>query len=103
MAKSFSIIPGVVQTPFPPPAPHEIRLSKKVGTHQVGQTTQLSGIVYDHYNNPFAATVVWTSSNTSVATVNASGLVTFVGKGTVVISAMIASSRATSFAQFTVQ
>lgn len=49
---------------------------------QVGQTQQLSIVT-----NPNAETVTWSSSNTSVASVNQAGLVTAIGTGTATITA----------------
>ncbi len=52
-------------------------------TRQPGQTTQATVQLLDASNNPATnRVVVWSSSNTAVATVSASGLVTAVASGT---------------------
>ena len=54
----------------------------------VGQTTQASAVTKDASGNTLAGrTIAWTSSSSSVATVNSNGLVTAVGVGTVSITA----------------
>jgi uncharacterized protein YjdB len=54
------------------------------GTFSDGSTFNLTG------------QVTWSSSNTSVATVNSSGLATAVGAGTVTITAQYGSTSATT-------
>ena len=54
----------------------------------VGQTVQLTATPKDANGNPLTGRVVtWSSSNTGVATVNGSGLVSAVGAGSVTITA----------------
>ncbi len=48
---------------------------------------QLAATKLDQFGNPIVATLTWTSDNTSVATVNAIGVVTPVGDGTANITA----------------
>lgn len=56
----------------------------------IGQSTQASAIAADAAGNTLSAgTASWTSSNTAVATVSASGLVSAVGAGETTISAVI--------------
>ena len=56
----------------------------------IGSTTQLSATLLDADGNPVAgSTVAWTSSNTSIATVSASGVVTGVAFGSVNIVATV--------------
>ena len=59
----------------------------------LGTTVQLSAEVRDQNARVMAgATVTWTSSANSVATVNASGLVTVAGNGTATITASVGSA-----------
>lgn len=52
------------------------------------ETVQLTGTAWDHIaQNPYAATITWSSSDGSVATVDAAGLVTGVATGSATISA----------------
>ncbi len=58
----------------------------------LGQTTQLTATVRDQNNNVMIGqTVVWSSSNTGVATVNSTGLVTTVAPGNSTITATVGS------------
>lgn len=58
---------------------------------KVGANSQLSVATLDQFNEPITASVVWSSSNTSIATVSANGLVTAVSAGTVTITAISGS------------
>ena len=59
----------------------------------IGQTVQLTATVYDQNNNPMVgAAVTWQSSDVSVATVSAQGLVTAVGNGVARITATSGSA-----------
>ncbi|PYO49516.1 MAG: hypothetical protein DMD72_04695 [Gemmatimonadetes bacterium] len=53
----------------------------------VGDTTRATATLLDYQNRPIARTVTWSSSNTAVATVDTTGLVTGVAAGTAVITA----------------
>src|SRR6266550_1447147 len=66
-------------------------------TLEVGQTTQATAVLRDWQNRILNRVVVWSSSNTSVATVSDSGLVTAVSPGTADIIATrgLHSGRAT--------
>ena len=67
----------------------------------LGATQQLAATARDANNNPFpGAAFTWTSSNSSVATVSGSGLVTAAGNGTAQITA--ASGGKTAVASVTV-
>ena len=62
-----------------------VTISKNTAELTIGETLQLSASV-----SPSSATnkeISWSSSNQSVASVNASGLVTAAGEGTTIISA----------------
>ena len=70
-----------------------IRINEKALTlSAIGQTKQLTTTTVPE--NPIE-NIVWSSSNTSVATVNQSGLVTVVGSGTCTITATCGSKTAT--------
>ena len=77
-------------SPVPdPPRPTTVTVSPS--THELtalGETVQLTAAVRDQNARVMAgATVTWTSSANSVATVDASGLVTAAGNGTATITA----------------
>ena len=62
-----------------------------------GQTEQLGVIPYDENGNVlWGLTVSWTSSSSSVVTVNASGQVTAVGAGTATITATSGTASGTA-------
>ena len=61
-----------------------VLLNKTSATLEVNKTVQLSANVI---NNNKSKTATWSSSNTNVATVNSSGLVTAKGEGTATITA----------------
>lgn len=63
----------------------QITLSKTASSLSIGNSEILTAVVTP--SNATNKTITWSSSNTSVATVNASGQVTAVGKGTAVITA----------------
>ena len=82
-----------------PPAPEPARpttVTVSPATHELtalGTTVQLSAEVLDQNARVMAgATVTWTSSANSVATVDASGLVTAAGNGTATITASVGSA-----------
>jgi hypothetical protein len=85
--------PGISQ-PLPPSVPFEIRLSATAIGGIPAATKQLNTTVYDHYGVVFVgATIVWSTTNAAVATVNGTGLVTFVGTGSCRIQAQITAQR----------
>lgn len=73
------------------PAPvATVTLSAAASTINVGQTTTLTASPKDASGNAVAGkTVVWTSSNTSIATISTAGVVTGVSPGGVVIAATV--------------
>lgn len=73
----------------PPPAPvASVAVSLAASSLSPGQTTQASATTWDANNNVLTGRVItWTSSNTGVATVSTSGLVTAIAVGTVQILA----------------
>ena len=65
-----------------------VSVSPATATLQVGETVQLSAVTRDANNNVLTGRVVsWTSSNTGVATVSSSGLVTALAAGPAQITA----------------
>jgi len=79
--------------PTPPSGPSSITLApaSDIRLAGVGQTAQLTATPKDAAGNPVSATVVWTSSNTAVATVSSTGLVTATGVGSAQIRATAGS------------
>ena len=80
----------------PPDPPRPTTVSVSLATDELtalGATVQLSAEVRDQNATVMAgATVIWTSSAISVATVDASGLVTAAGNGTATITASAGSA-----------
>ena len=90
---------GDGDSPSAPPTPEPARpttVTVSPATHELtalGITVQLSAEVRDQNATVMAgATVIWTSSAISVATVDASGLVTAAGNGTATITASAGSA-----------
>jgi beta-glucanase (GH16 family) len=71
----------------PTPVLKTISLTPTTATLDIGKTTQISASTLDQNGSAFSTTLTWSSSNTSVATVNSSGLVTAVSAGTANITA----------------
>jgi uncharacterized protein YjdB len=84
-------ISGQATLAIAPPTPTPIAtlsVSVSPSTVQVGQTAHAVATLKDSTGNPLSGrTVVWASSNASVATVDATGLVTGVAAGSATISA----------------
>ena len=82
--------------PPPPPTPVPTRIEvtpSSVSLNAIGQTLQLTAQVYDQNNAVMSgATVVWSSSDASVAMVSAEGLVTAAGNGSATITARSGSA-----------
>ena len=84
-----------------PPRATTVMVSPATAELDVGETVQLTAVVRDQNSNVMAgASVTWMSGANSVATVNASGLVTGVAGGTATITARSGSAQGT--AQITV-
>ena len=74
-----------------------VTVSPAPGSVQAGQTLQLTATPKDVNGNPLTGrTITWSSSNTSVATVSASGLVTGVVAGSATITATSEGQSGTS-------
>ncbi len=84
--------------PPDPPRPTTVTVSPPTAElTAVGLTLQLSARTLDQNGRAMeSASVTWTSSDATVATVGASGLVTAVAKGTVTITATVGSASGTS-------
>ena len=97
--------PAPPPPPPPPPPPVATTVAVSPGTARlssVGETAQLSAEVRDQNGRAMpGATVTWTSSDPSVVTVDASGLVTAAGDGTATVTA--ASGSASGSATVTVE
>lgn len=82
------------ETPTDPVVVSSITVEPRLTTDRVGATKQLTAQAFGANGNTMAGeTFVWTSAEPSVATVSASGLVTFVGKGS---TAILAKARGTT-------
>jgi len=79
----------VSTTAPPPPAPvATVAVSLGASSLTTGQTTQATAVTKDASGNVLTGrTIIWTSSNTAVATVTATGSVTAVGAGSANINA----------------
>lgn len=64
-----------------------ITVSPSTANITVGATQQLNSTSLDQFGAPFTTTITYTSSNSSVATVNSSGLVTAIAYGNATINA----------------
>jgi hypothetical protein len=74
-----------------------VAVSLTPSTIQLGQTSQATATTLDANNNVLTGRVVtWSSSNTAVSTVSASGLVTAVGAGNATITALSETKTGTS-------
>lgn len=81
-------------TPADPIRVASIAVTPRLTTARVGGTQQLTAVAMDAKGSPMSGeTFTWRSSEPTVATVNASGLVTYVGAGS---TAILATARGTS-------
>jgi hypothetical protein len=79
---------GIATVNVVPPPIASISVGPTNDTLLVGETVQLSATLRDGANNVVTGrTVTWTSTNTTIATVSGTGLVTGIGDGTATISA----------------
>ncbi len=87
-----------VSSPPPPPVPvASVSVSPASATLAVGATQQLSATTRDGNNNVLTGRVIsWSSSNTSIARVSTSGLVTAVAAGSATITATSEGQTGTS-------
>ena len=89
---------GATDPPPDPPRPTTVTVSPATAElAALGATTQLTAQVLDQYGQVMAgAAVTWSSSDASVVAVDASGLVTAAGNGTVTITATAGSASGTA-------
>lgn len=81
-------------TPADPIRVASVEVTPRSSLARVGATQQLAAVAKDASGNPMSgAEITWKSAEPTVATVNASGLVTYVGAGS---TAIIATARGTS-------
>jgi uncharacterized protein YjdB len=88
---------GTAQLHVVPPPVASVEVTPSSASILVGATQQFTGVAFDasHQPNPYA-TISWSSSNASIATVNASGLATGVAPGDVTITASAEGKTATA-------
>lgn len=82
--------PAVPEPPSTDPGPAQsevLQLNKTAFSCEAGQTRPLKVVASSVASDPATLTVTWSSSNTAVATVDGSGVVTAKAKGSVTISA----------------
>ena len=86
---------GCGDGPTDPPYPATVAVTPDMAAlTELGSTVQLTAIVWDEKGNPMAGVNVdWTSSDNSVATVDATGLVTATGNGHTEIAAQAGAAR----------
>ncbi|WP_123039251.1 Ig-like domain-containing protein [Cohnella candidum] len=89
-----------VMTITVPVSVNGVTMNKTELTLKTGKTAQLAAVISP--TNATVKTVVWTSSDTSIATVNAKGLVTAAGSGTATITATTTDGSFTATSQVTV-
>jgi uncharacterized protein YjdB len=84
--------------PPPPPAPTVVRVavSPSSASGNVGDAAQFSATAYDANNNVMSGTVTWSSSNSAVLSVNATGYAIATGPGSATLVATVAGVQGTS-------
>lgn len=96
-ADSSQVTVALAVEPPPPSTPTSIQvLPPQVTFDQVGQSLQLSAMVYDANNSPFSTAVSWSSSNPGVASVGSDGTVTAQAVGSATVTASAAGLSAVS-------
>ncbi len=90
--------PTPTPIPTPEPTPSAVRVTPTADTLKaLGDTLRLQAEVLDEYDQAISgAFVAWTSDDTSVATVNRTGLVRAIGNGTATILAQAGSASAST-------
>jgi uncharacterized protein YjdB len=97
---------STASAPTPTPAPlASIAVTPSPGEANIGQTQQFTamGTYGDGTQEDITNSVLWTSSDTAIATVDAAGLATAIAAGQVTITATYVFSSITGTATFTVK
>ena len=88
------------EPPPPPPVtlvPSRITITPAQSTlNAIGQTVQLSAVVFDQNGNSLTTAVTWKSGNVTVASVSATGRVTAMATGSTTITAEAGEASATA-------
>jgi hypothetical protein len=79
--------PGATPTPTPTPVLTKIKVSPATATLDVNGTQAFTATTLDQNNNTVNATVTWSSSNTTVGTIDAAGSFMALAAGTTTITA----------------
>ena len=83
--------------PFPPaPVLTTISVTPSPVTVVKGNTQTFTASPKDQFGKPIVATIVWSSSNTAVGTISASGVLTAVSAGTTTVTATSGSVKGTA-------
>src|SRR3990172_7276044 len=73
--------------PAPAPVLTTITVTPSTATLAINGTQTFTAAAKDQYSNPFTTTFTWSSSNTTVGTVNSTGKFTALSNGTTIINA----------------
>lgn len=89
----FGVFAVVASTQAPPSAAKAISVSPTFLEMEEGDVVQMTAVVTDASGAVIDAAVTWTTSDASIATVDATGLVTAVAEGTAKISAAAGAAK----------
>ncbi len=79
-------VPGTADLVVMPPPPTKVAVALAAASITAGTTTQATATLTDSTGKVTSGAVTWSSSNTAIATVSASGVVTGVAAGSAVIT-----------------
>jgi uncharacterized protein YjdB len=94
ISASFAAIPPVLTT---------ITLSPQTPSVTLGNTQQFTATTFDQFGSPMTATIAWSSGNTSVGTIDSTGLLTSIAAGTTTITAASGAVNNSTTATVTLQ